>query len=1301
MRILRRVVIAVGIVFFVAMVILLYALKRGIAADWVREGVLNELHDTCGVTAKFDSFTFDAFPPEVTMTGLEMEHLDGRPLISIDEAIVSLQVFPLFARRIQLDRVAVLQPAARIELENGEMLNLPKCVEPKEDQKRSGVPIALGIRELTIERGKFDLIVDHRFEANLDGIDIALEPRKSSSGSSVRLSVDDGRLSYDSRPLPLHRLRVLGHLEGLLTNPRAIVLERLEATVAKVDMSGTGSIDLFGPVYEAKLAVGAPLDAIHDFLADFPKTEGKVALDLSLSGTLTEPRASGRLSIDGGKIAEYTLADRASIDFSADKEVLEVPSFEIRLAEGTVKGKAKIKLDDHLTLRAETYADQLSFGHVLDCAGVHGAWVDFHAHGKAIGTGTLLNPTRIGADFEYDLKDFHVFDRAFDTAEKNIYLAPGEVLAQGHAEIDDGGVSFTEATVSSGDSYGTATARINSDSDLGVRVRTTLAAFDFKDIGGAIAGIPFQGAGTVSGEIGGPYKDVRAKGTLALDNLFVVNIPFGYARGELSWHDDTKLDITKIAGRLGESNYAGDMTVDVKSDAQFTLKGTLGDGHLQDLLLPFYVRGEEWGDPRGKITAGSFDLRGPIRFLSGPIDLQFSDASIVGEKFERGRAVGRFEKGAIVVEDFEIDKHGATVFGKGRLDPNGGGVKARLGVRDMTLQKLDIMRSSQPGLDAKLSFKTAIEGTLQKGVTGTVEATLKDGTAGSMSIGGGAFSGTISGHTVSLKGKWLNDLLDIDGEIDLLAKLPYRAQLTLGNFDVPKMIGSLRGTPEWSGSVNAKAKLNGSLIDWRLSNGDINLDSAIFDSGGVRFETAAPAKVEMARGVLETKRLILSGPRTRLTASGKLGGSIIALDVDGKIDLGLLEAWSPSVERAGGTLTLNSAVEGSPSNINLVGTGKISGGILQWRGFDERLSAVSADLTFSQSTVLIDRMDGRWADGRVSASGSVVLDNYAAKNFALSILVDDVRPKLSYPTVEVAGVLNGTMNVEGAPTHFSVRGDLDVAHGRAKPKIELTSLIQQRRFAVNVYDPSAEVMDLDVGLHVADTVRVRNDTVDAELHGDVRLTGTNQRLGYIGTVSIVRGGRVKLPTREYELVSGTMDFQDRFRFYPRYDLNLRADACGAEIYLNLVGTLDETKSAYASTPEMDEENIRSCLVSGVRVNELDTDLAKFASGALFKLSGIDREVKKVLPVDEIDVTTEWSSDTHAYEQRVRIAKELMILGAPARLEYASSLSSSRDQEVRLRYRLTPRLTLQGVWADAKDIPITGDLGVDLKYRWEW
>lgn len=1305
MRVVRRIAIAIGVVFIAAVVFLLYSLKTGDAAEWVRQEVLNELHDACGVQAKFDTFTFDAFPPEVTMSGLVMEHLDGKPLLSVDEAILSLQVLPLFARRIQLDRVAVLEPAATIVLENGEILNLPSCVEPKEDQKKVGVPIALGIRELTIERGKFFLSVDQIFRTQLNGIDIALEPRKSGSGSSVRLAVDESTLVIDGHELPLHRMRMLGHLEGLLTSPRAIVLERLEAYIGKVEASGTGSIDLFGPVYEAKLGVQAPMAAIHDFLPEFPETSGEVDLDVSLSGTLLAPRAAGKIIIDGGRIGEYKLADRVSLDLSADDKAIDVSAIDIHLAEGTVRGKARIELDRNLSVKAELGIDNLSMGRVLDCASVVGAWVDFRAKGKVTAAGTLLEPTQIGADFAMEVRDLLVTDRAFDApGPKATLLQPGQIAVAGHAEIDDGGASFSDATVTSGDTIGHVVARINADSNLGIDVKASLPAFDFTDVGGKIAGIPFAGSGTIEGQIFGPYENVQANGSFAIDHSAVTGIPFGYVRGDLAWHDDSIIDLTNMAGVLGESNYAGSLSVTIEDEVPFVIKGSLGEGRVQDLLLPFGLRGEDWGDPRGKITGGTFDLAGPITHLSGPIDLSITDTSIVGEKFESGRAVGRFENGVLVLEEAELDKHGATVTARGRLDPNGRGVKARLSTRDLTLQKLDVVQTSQPKLDAKLGIKLAIDGTLDDGVTGTAVATFTDVAAGVMVLPPGQLNGTIDGKIMAVKGQLLGEAMQIEGEIELAALLPYKATISVSKVDLPRLVGSLGESPSWTGDVEAKAKLFGTLVEWPGSSGEIALESAAFDMGSVRFETAAFSRLELDKGILSTKKLVLSGEKTRLTASGKIGGSMIDLDVVGRIDLALLEAWSPSVERAAGTLALDSAIEGSPGSFNLVGTGKVTGGVLQWRGFDERLTAVSADLTFSQSTILIDRAEGRWAEGRISASGSVVLDDYNVRNMAISVLVDDVRPKLTYPTVDISGQLNGTINVEGPPTHFMVRGELDVERGRARPKVEVTSVAgNSGRVQVNVYDPSQEIMELDLGFHIVDSMRVKNDSIDLELTGDVRLTGTNQRFGYLGTTNVLRGGRVTLFSRVYEFQSGIVELQDRYRFYPRYDLTLRADACAAQITLNIVGTLDENPSpAYSSNPDMDEENIVSCLVRGVRVQDLDSDLARFASGALWKVSGLDREVKKVLPVDEIDLTTEYSSQTRAYEPRVLVAKELTFLGGSARLEYSSSLSQTKDQEVRLRYRITPRLTLQGGWVDSNDVePVVGDLGLDLKYRWEW
>ena len=179
-----------------------------------------------------------------------------------------------------------------------------------------------------------------------------------------------------------------------------------------------------------------------------------------------------------------------------------------------------------------------------------------------------------------------------------------------------------------------------------------------------------------------------------------------------------------------------------------------------------------------------------------------------------------------------------------------------------------------------------------------------------------------------------------------------------------------------------------------------------------------------------------------------------------------------------------------------------------------------------------------------------------------------------------------------------------------------------------------------------------------------------------------------------------------YTFAPYYDLALSARACDASISLNILGTMDDLSTSYASKPEMEETNIVSCLIRGVKIKDLENlrgdnrtnAAASFAGEALWRLSGVDREVRKVLPVDQIEVTTEFSRKEHVYEPRILVAKE--IRDGQIRLEYSSSLLKNDDQRAAVRYRITPQLTLQYGWTSSEDMSI-GDHGIDLKYRWEW
>jgi translocation and assembly module TamB len=139
---------------------------------------------------------------------------------------------------------------------------------------------------------------------------------------------------------------------------------------------------------------------------------------------------------------------------------------------------------------------------------------------------------------------------------------------------------------------------------------------------------------------------------------------------------------------------------------------------------------------------------------------------------------------------------------------------------------------------------------------------------------------------------------------------------------------------------------------------------------------------------------------------------------------------------------------------------------------------------------------------------------------------------------------------------------------------------------------------------------------------------------------------------------------------------------------------------------MEETNVVSCLLRGIRIRDLENirgdsrgnAAASFAGEALWRLSGVDQQVRRVLPVDQIEVTSEYSARERVYEPRILVAKELGE--GRLRLEYSSSLLRNDTQRAAVRYRVTPRLTLQYGWMSSEDVTI-GDHGVDLRYRWEW
>lgn len=1308
-RLLRVAAVTLGVAFIAAVVAVGWAFETGRAVEVVRKDIVNQLEARCGVRAEFAELKVAPLERELSLTELSLTNLDGEPLLAVEEAIVSVQVFPLFYGRYQLERVALLAPSATLRFRDGRIVNLPRCVQPPEGstESRSALPIALGVSELTIERGAVDLVYPGDLRIGLDDVGVAIE-REATGGTGVAIGVDDVEVTWPEHALTVQRFRLLGRLEGLLTQPRALVVDRLEVLAAeRARIEGRGSLDLIGPVFDIRMQVDLPIDLVPRFVDGAPGASGRVGLDVHLTGTPLSPRARGELALTELRVGNYGPFGQARLVFVVDRAGLDVTDIDVQHAGGRVEGTARLGFEKGLPFEAAVVTDNLSLAQLLHSLNVPSPWVDLRADGPAEVRGTLA-PVELIGPFDFRVEDLVVFDRGFDAPEVQGPLdeVPREFLllrtapcrARGTWHFEPQNLHFVDSEVLADGSSGDVWARIGFKPELGHDIGARFAPLDFRDLG-PIANVAFEGDGSFDAEMHIPIG-AKPKGDAQLDfaGFTIADIPFGYVASSLRFRDGNVLELPDVRGQLGASKYQGRARVEIAPGVPSEFELELSDGQLEDLLIPFGVVASDWGEASGR-ARGEARLEGPIQGLSGPIELAARDVEIYGERFARVEAGIEMVDGAIRVDRFRAEKGGGKLTGLGRFEPRTRRLTAHAWTLGLELADLDAIAGRYPMVSGELDLDLRLEGPIDA-ATGRYTVDLREVKTGQIVLGSGLVQGPIDGPRVGVSANLFAGRAQLDGTLSFRRDLPYSAQFELTELPILSIVSELTDSPV-QGSLTTKGELEGSLSDVRATNGRIEASLVHLEGFGLVLDAPRPVQLQIEKGAVSTDRLDLVGPGARLFASGRAGWREADLDLTGRLELSLLETFVPQIERGSGDLRFDAHVFGRWSDLDVVGTAVLRQGFARWSWIEEPITELDADLRFSQRRIIVESGRGRWASGRIEVEGRTSVDSGGFSNLDLGIRVDRAAPTFLLPAADVSGRLVGDLRLAGSGEQFRLTGALQASNPRIEPKIDLRSLVDYRA-PPSTYDPRAEMFEFDVRVEAGDTVRVKSDAVDLELDGAVRLTGTNQRPGLLGNASVVSGGRVTFLGRSYSFRTGTVEFRDRYEFAPQYDLTLAAEACSSRIRINITGTLDEFETVYSSTPEMDPRDVVSCLLRGIRIRELDDERAigAFAGNTLLKLSGVDQEVKKVVPIDQIDVTSEFSSQAREYQPYVLLAKELSFLSTSARLEYQSSLLQTTDQRAALRLRLTPRLNLTFGWASSLDVPL-GDWGLDLKHRWEW
>ena len=478
--------------------------------------------------------------------------------------------------------------------------------------------------------------------------------------------------------------------------------------------------------------------------------------------------------------------------------------------------------------------------------------------------------------------------------------------------------------------------------------------------------------------------------------------------------------------------------------------------------------------------------------------------------------------------------------------------------------------------------------------------------------------------------------------------------LTVTLEDVPLSIANAI-MPELglAGALSGRVRVTGAADDPEIG---FDMTGSGIDARAIAEFGIAPLSVS-ASGSFARETLRLTSARAdapsglRITASGVLPmvGSGGNLAISGTAPLSLANRMLASRgAQASGTLSVDARVTGSVAKLGYSGTISTSESEFIDPQSNFRLQAIALQARLDGDSVTIQRFSGNLAaGGSVSATGTVSLDTEAGLPADLTIALNSARYADGTMLVATASgqlsvsgallgspVLSGNIRLEKAeiaiPDSFGDQSSLlNVKHEDAPPEVTQTLAKIAANSAGGASSQSSGSMRLDITVSALNQVFVRGRGLDAELGGQVRLTGPVDAIQPVGGFELIRG-RMTILGQRIDFDSGLVSLTGSLDPY----VDFVASSPGDEItvYVTVTGPVSDLDIAFTSSPELPQDEVLSQLIFKRTLGDLSPlQLAKLAAAASELAGGggnsLTDSLRSAAGLADLDIVTDESGNT--------------------------------------------------------------------------
>ena len=434
------------------------------------------------------------------------------------------------------------------------------------------------------------------------------------------------------------------------------------------------------------------------------------------------------------------------------------------------------------------------------------------------------------------------------------------------------------------------------------------------------------------------------------------------------------------------------------------------------------------------------------------------------------------------------------------------------------------------------------------------------------------------------------------------------------------------------------------------------------------------------------------------TITGKGTLSQKKIDFDGAVDsldLALLQPFIPMIDTVSGVIDARVSVKGTADNPIIDGFVVIHGAVVKPGMLNEAVTGGTARITFNGDSLSIDTLAAQLGGGTIALTGQLTHQKMILTGVNLNLKAHTVKLSSDKQFTAKIDSVDLTYTRKGKDRYL-LSGNVGLGTSKLTRNFDFQSILPWANSVKQVnttLPPIASQTDLDVTVIGGDSLWVDNNIARARMSAGLGVIGNMARPNLTGQVNIQEGYLIYLD-RRFNIQQGQLYFADPNKLNP--DINFLAQAnvttyqatqpTSYVISVSVTGSLEEPVFNLSSEPPLSQSDIVSVLTLGATLGQLSGQestqagsaqqvlLDRAATLGSEQLTGaVTRRLGDLLDLDQLTVQGSLFNSGSGQGPSVLVAKQV---SNRVRLTYSTTVGRVNDQNIRLDYRLTTRLSLQ-------------------------